>query len=136
LPSRQVALLPAALRPAEAFGAGVAGAVAKGEAGVAPLAVTGAGVGLFCASLFASAAAPSVEVLADGLVVDGVELGVVVGVAGAVTAGVVVALAFSFLRSPMASALALPMAKTEIKNTGASLRIWDSFRFLRFGEEM
>ena len=58
----------------------------------------------------------------------------VVVVAGAVTAGFVVVLAFSFLRSPIASALALPMAKTEIKNTGASLRIWNSFRNLRFGE--
>jgi len=31
---------------------------------------------------------------------------------------------FDFWRSPIASALALPSAKMEIRNTGASLRIW------------
>jgi len=48
--------------------------------------------------------------------------------AGAVAAGVVL-VAFSFLRSPIARALALPSAKTEIRNTGASLRIWSSLQF-------
>jgi hypothetical protein len=72
LPSRQVALLPAGLRPADDLGAGVAGAVARGEVDIVslrPVDVTGAGAGLFCASALAIAAAPSVEVLADGLVV-------------------------------------------------------------------
>jgi len=49
--------------------------------------------------------------------------------AGVVAAGVDEVGALSFLRSPMAIAVVLPIAKIEIRNTGASLRIWISFRF-------
>jgi hypothetical protein len=48
--------------------------------------------------------------------------------AGVVAAGADDVGALSFLRSPIAIAVVLPMAKIEIRNTGASLRIWISFR--------
>ena len=49
--------------------------------------------------------------------------GTVEGVAGAVDGVVALLGDFDFWRSPMASAFALASANTEIRNTGASLRI-------------
>jgi len=51
-------------------------------------------------------------------------------VAGVVAVELLAGFFAVFWRSPMARALALPSANTEIKNTGAILRIWVSFRFI------
>jgi hypothetical protein len=127
LPSLQVELLAAGFLRAEEEDDGVAGVAAvAGEADAVVALVPAVGeAGLAFALVLRSESAadraddPLVDIEVFGLVVVGLTL-----FAGAVAAGGVVVLAFSFLRSPMASALALPMAKMEIRNTGASLRIW------------
>jgi len=72
----------------------------------------------------------SVELVAAGFVVVPLTVPEAL-VEGAVAAGR--SAFFSFWRSPMARTVVLPRAKTDIKNTGASLRIWVSFRFIRGG---
>jgi hypothetical protein len=72
-----------------------------------------------------------VSVVADPAPLTVPDVGVFAG-----TVAVLLSLAFfSLCRSPMASALVLARAKTEIKNTGASLRIRFSFRSGGLGGE-
>jgi hypothetical protein len=105
--------------------AGVAGVA--GMAGVAAFGLRVVSFAAIVVELLLPSVLPVLVELLPGLSIEEFAPGAPLGLVGVLVVALEFAGALDFWRSPIASAFALPRAKMEIKNTGASLRIWVSF---------